>query len=182
MSKSNPNIVPITLLGIGFVLTRSILRKVRRDARNSNNTNDKIDFESDYETGYENGIPFNIKVTTIDSKLVEVNTAAQFIKMKNAALKNGITLKITQGFRTFKEQEYFYNCYITKKCNNGNKAAKPGFSNHQNGKALDIILGNEQQEGKIYKWLVENASLFGFYQTIEEEPWHWVWGVKQENI
>lgn len=35
------------------------------------------------------------------------------------------------GYRSSQEQEYLYNCYQTKKCNNGNPANPPGQSNHE---------------------------------------------------
>ena len=35
-------------------------------------------------------------------------------------------------------QEYLYACYVNCNCNNCNLAAKPGFSNHQSGHALDL--------------------------------------------
>jgi hypothetical protein len=105
---------------------------------------------------------------TIDGKPVVTTTAAAFNKMKAAASSNGVSLRLNSAFRTMKEQEYFYNCYLTKKCNNGNLAAKPGYSNHQNGIALDI-----NTSGGAYEWLRKNGSKYGFVRTVASETWHW---------
>ena len=61
------------------------------------------------------------------------------------------------------------NCYITKKCNNGNLAAKPGTSNHGVGLALDL---NSSGSG-VYSWLKNNAHAHGFIRTVSSETWHW---------
>jgi len=105
----------------------------------------------------------------IDGSNVVDSTAGVFNSMKNAAAQAGVTLRINSGFRTHAEQQYFYNCYKTKKCNNGNLAAAPGYSNHQNGIALDINIPNQNT----YNWLSRNASRFGFVRTVPSETWHW---------
>jgi len=61
-----------------------------------------------------------------------------------------------------------------------NAVAKPGSSNHEKGLAVDFNC-NGSPMGKIdtnnvcYKWLVENASKFDFYNDFEtiKETWHW---------
>lgn len=111
----------------------------------------------------------NKECTTIDGKPVVVETANKYLRMKRAAAAKGVNLRINSGFRTMKEQKYFYNCYLTKKCNKGNKAAKPGYSNHQNGIALDL----NTSESAVYSWLVKNASKYGWVRTVASEKWHW---------
>jgi len=95
-------------------------------------------------------------------------TACAFNAMHDAAKKSGINLTINSGFRTLKRQEYFWYCYQTKRCNNGNIAARPGTSNHGTGLALDINMG-----GNNYAWLARNAHAFGFVRTVPQETWHW---------
>lgn len=56
----------------------------------------------------------------------------------NDASSTGCNASIISGHRTYAKQEYFYNCYISKKCNNGNLAAEPGYSNHEYGIAADL--------------------------------------------
>ena len=97
-----------------------------------------IDCTKRTDTGYVRGNAFTIEVVTVDGKPVEVRTANAYMVMAQAAAADGVQLRIVSGFRTFAEQQYLYNCYINCNCNNCNLAAKPGYSNHQSGHALDL--------------------------------------------
>lgn len=123
------------------------------------------------DTGYVDGKPFLITLVTVDKKPVEVETANAYIVMQEAAAKSGVNIRIVSGFRTYAEQEYLYNCYITKSCNNGNLAAKPGYSEHQSGHALDL---NTSTSG-VLNWLEKHGITYGFKRTVSSEPWHWEW-------
>jgi len=120
-------------------------------------------------TGYSAGKATPICVVTIDGKPVEQKTAEVFLKMRADAAKAGVKITVVSGFRTMAEQQYLYNCYLTKKCNNGNLAAKPGYSNHQSGKALDL---NTSSAG-VYNWLTANGAKYSFERTVPSEKWHW---------
>ena len=122
-------------------------------------------------TGYVKGAPFEITVVTVDGKPVEVATADAYLAMQAKATADGVGLKVVSGFRTMAEQEYLYACYINCNCNNCNLAAKPGYSNHQSGHALDL---NSSAPG-VSAWLNANANAFGFARTVPSEPWHWEW-------
>ncbi|CAF0857974.1 unnamed protein product [Didymodactylos carnosus] len=108
-------------------------------------------------------------------------TACAFDKMYTAASKAGVSIKIASAFRTVARQNYFWNCYVTKKCNNGNLAARPGTSNHGKGQALDLNTNCGKQTGarpacggsKVYQWLYKNGHKYGFTRTVKSEPWHW---------
>ena len=104
-----------------------------------------------------------IQTVKIQGKWVEKNTACAFLRMEAAY---GSPLQLNSGFRTMSEQTYLWNCYQTKRCNNGNLAARPGYSNHQNGIALDI-------SSRDYAYLAANAHRFGFIRTVVSERWHW---------
>ncbi|CAF3611824.1 unnamed protein product, partial [Adineta steineri] len=67
---------------------------------------------------------------TAADNTMTTTTACAFDKMAAAAKQAGVAIKIASGFRTVARQEYFWNCYQTKSCNNGNLAARPGTSNH----------------------------------------------------
>jgi uncharacterized protein (TIGR03382 family) len=124
-------------------------------------------------TGYKSGTPFTIKVVTVDGKPVELATAMAYVRMQAAAKKAGVGMVIVSGFRTMAEQKYLYNCYLTKACNGGNLAAKPGYSNHQSGHALDL---NTSASG-VYSWLTKHGATYGFKRTVPSEIWHWeYWG------
>ncbi|MBA2664792.1 MAG: D-alanyl-D-alanine carboxypeptidase family protein [Bradymonadaceae bacterium] len=111
----------------------------------------------------------DITVIKMDGKNVGLNTGSAYEKMRLAAARNGVKLQVISGFRTMAEQQYLYNCYLSKRCNNGNLAARPGRSNHQNGLALDL---NTRAPG-VLNWLNRNAANYGFRRTVPSEAWHW---------
>ena len=123
------------------------------------------------ETGYVNGNPFKIQTVTVDSKLVQVHTADAYMVMAKAAQKAGVHLHVVSGFRSYSEQKYLYHCYTSCSCNNCNLAAKPGYSNHESGHALDL---NTSAPG-VYHWLENHAAHYGFKRTVAGEQWHWEW-------
>ena len=123
------------------------------------------------DTGYRSGSSFSITVVTVDGKPVERGTANAYIAMQEAAARAGVSLRIVSGFRTMSEQQYLYGCYVNCSCNNCNLAARPGYSNHQSGHALDL---NTSSSG-VLNWLNNNGARFGFSRTVPSEPWHWEW-------
>lgn len=114
-----------------------------------------------------------IQLVMVDGKPVEKQTALQFLAMRAAAQAAGVKLKLNSGFRTWAEQAALYAKYLAK---TGNLAAKPGFSNHQSGTAVDIEVGNSFTS-PVYRWLEANAARYGFVNTgksfSQPEPWHW---------
>lgn len=123
------------------------------------------------DTGYTSGTPFAITVVTCDSKPCERDTANAYAVMQQAAAADGVKLVVVSGFRTQVEQQYLYGCYTNCNCNNCNLAAKPGYSNHQSGHALDL---NTASPG-VLAWLNANGGAFGFKRTVPSEDWHWEW-------
>lgn len=99
-----------------------------------------------------------------------------------------VPVKITSAYRSFDQQNRLYLDGITQNPNNVSIIAKPGFSEHQTGLALDfgaVLNGpnpgfaNTEQS----RWLQANAYRYGFalsYPAGGEsvtgysyEPWHW---------
>jgi len=115
------------------------------------------------ETAYSQGKPYPITVIRIAGKKVGLNAGHAFLKMQKAAHQVGVSLSLVSGFRTYAEQEYLYNCYLTGACNGGALAAPPGYSNHQNGIALDVSVSS---------WMLAHAWEFGFQHTVPGEDWH----------
>jgi D-alanyl-D-alanine carboxypeptidase len=123
-----------------------------------------VDCRTTTMTAYDNGRAYSIQVIKIGGKRVSKPTGHAFLKLQKAAHTAGVNVTLSSGFRTNEEQQYFYNCYRTGRCNNGNLAAKPGYSNHQNGRALDLSTSS---------WLASNAGRFGFKRTVPSEAWHY---------
>lgn len=116
-------------------------------------------------TGYLRGRAIRLRVVDVDLCEVEVGTARAFRAMERAAARAGIGLVVMSGFRTHDKQTELYNDY---RFGSGNLAARPGWSNHQSGRALDIVL-----DRGVLEWLDRNARRFGFRRTVRREPWHW---------
>lgn len=117
------------------------------------------------ERGYKKGKPLRIRVITIGWADVEISTARAYRKMEAAAAKDGIELSIRSGFRSHDRQHWLYQAWRE---GYGNKAARPGFSNHQSGRALDLHVDRDT-----LAWLSRYAKRYGFKQTVRGEPWHW---------
>jgi hypothetical protein len=115
--------------------------------------------------GYRGGRPLTVRVVEIDGRDVEVTTAGAFRAMHRAAAAAGVTLQIASGFRTHERQAELYRAW---RRGLGNRAARPGYSNHQAGRALDIDL-----DEPTYAWLQTHARAYGFHRTVRGEPWHW---------
>jgi len=119
-----------------------------------------------------------------------------FIKMAKKAKKENIILKIISGYRTHQYQTTLYNKTVL---NNGKEAAdkysaRPGFSEHETGLAIDINdTSFSFEKSQEFKWLEKNAHYYGFilrYPQDKEhitgynyEPWHYRFvGIKTANI
>ena len=133
---------------------------------------------------FEKGLPTGtIILTHIGNDVyAEADTATRFLAMKAAAAADGVTLVANSGFRSMTSQTALYAAYVAR----GMAApivARPGFSNHQSGKALDIQIppagtapdDPKRLASKEYKWLRANASKYGFFNDIaaHRESWHW---------
>ena len=86
--------------------------------------------------------------------------------------------KIISAFRSREYQDH-----LRSQSPNSGRAGLAVNSPHFTGRALDIYVGGEpvstkddnraiQTQTKAYRWLVKNASRFGF-QPYFYEPWHW---------
>jgi LAS superfamily LD-carboxypeptidase LdcB len=129
-----------------------------------------------------------------NKKVMRKDAAAAYERMKQAAKSQGVDLKATSAFRSWKEQEVLRKNWVERKAG-ANPASKPGNSLHQSGIAVDIQTGTPNPfkgtrfgydpfkpslaeysgASKIYKWLAKNAAEYGFVRTVVSEPWHWVY-------
>ncbi len=119
-------------------------------------------------------------------------------KMKKAAQKADIKLKIISAFRSYDYQKQL----IQKKLDKGISIEEilkvntlPGYSEHHTGCAIDIgvkdeaILEEEFDQSDAFKWLQQNAKKFGFFMTYPKnnhtgicyEPWHWCYQKNKKN-
>ncbi|MBK7859074.1 MAG: D-alanyl-D-alanine carboxypeptidase family protein [Archangiaceae bacterium] len=118
---------------------------------------------------YIHGHPKTITVVPVgNGKYLRADAAKAFLKMQKAARAAGVHLSVVSGFRTMEQQKYLYNLYLH---HHGNLAAKPGYSNHQNGIAVDIG-GIGGRGTKADRWLRHHAAQFGF-KNLPSEFWHY---------
>lgn len=108
----------------------------------------------------------------------------KIVALQNAAAQDGIHLTLAAGLRSWDEQmnlriqnvidksrQHDLNFLTVAPSSEFNPATgKPGWSNHQDGKAYDF---NVTGFPSIYTWLVKNALGFGFIRTVPSERWHW---------
>ncbi len=113
-----------------------------------------------------------------------------FKKMWSEAQKEDIYLIINSSYRSYEEQKETYDNYKDKKGTTyaDTVAARPGFSEHQTGLAIDIFSKKDTstkdfKNSQTHIWLQNNAYKFGFIERYKEEkiaitgfsaePWHW---------
>ena len=92
--------------------------------------------------------------------------AAAFMRMADAAREDGITLYSVSAYRSYSYQDSLYRRYTAQ---DGVEAdtysARPGFSEHQTGLALDINTASRSahfETTATYRWLIENCWRYGF--------------------
>lgn len=91
-----------------------------------------------------------------------------FKNMFNAAKKEDLTLIINSGYRSYDYQKSLYDEYKKTKGEEyaDSYAARPDFSEHQSGLALDLITygtnGKDFDKTDAFKWLSKNADKYGF--------------------
>jgi LAS superfamily LD-carboxypeptidase LdcB len=117
-------------------------------------------------TGYRHGEKARIQLVEVGGVELEAATARAFKTMAKAARKAGIDIAIRSGFRSQEKQKELYRDY---KHGWGHLAARPGYSNHQSGRALDIYI----TDYRVYEWLKNHAAKYGFKRTVRREAWHW---------
>lgn len=113
-------------------------------------------------------------------KVVLDNLKLMFEEAKN----NNLSLFVYSGYRSYQKQEYLYYEVYGQ---NDSLSARPGFSEHQTGYAVDIStatagLTRNFENTAAFKWLSENAHRFGFILRFPKgkehltgydyEPWH----------
>lgn len=120
--------------------------------------------------GYLGGKAVKLTLSDIGhgGKQLSFPAAFAFLEMEKAANADGVTFQVNSAFRTMQEQDSLYAAY---RAGTGNLAAPPGYSNHQNGIAVDI--DSAADHGAAFNWLTANADRFHFRRTVPSEPWHW---------
>ena len=138
-------------------------------------------------------VPNNlVEMTTPYSKegiyLVE-EARDNFYKLVDKAKEEGLTIRAISAYRGYTYQKRLYDKYV--EADGVNKAdtysARPGFSDHQTGLAIDVDNTISSFENftntKEYQWMLDNSYKYGFIlrypsgkesiTTYQFEPWHY---------
>ena len=148
--------------------------------------------------GYRDGKRFDLEIVQVGEDYrgrplwLGTETAVLWIALQRFALRQGVTLTATSGFRFMADQQKLWNertrlptdseseaaKKLEARTRNGG-AARPGYSKHQSGDAIDIATGLSRMEfisgrrTETFKWLETHAPKFGFaVLTVAGEPWH----------
>lgn len=128
------------------------------------------------------------RYTVSDGKqyLLEKEAYEHFVCMANAARKDGVSIRAVSAYRTEDYQRRLYNKKVraTGGRNADNYSARPGFSEHQTGLAVDINSTKTSFENTaVFKWLQNHAHEYGYILRYpkdkkwitgyEYEPWHY---------
>lgn len=118
--------------------------------------------------GYGNGKLPDSALSSINGTSAKLWTPAarSFEALKSAAAADGVTIGITDSYRTYESQ---VDLAARKGLySQGGLAAAPGTSDHGWGMALDLGL-----DTKALAWMRENAGDYGFVEDTPRESWHW---------
>ncbi len=123
---------------------------------------------------------------------LDAEAAQAFAYMQTAAAIQNVRLIPISGFRNIVDQDQLFENQTQRKGSRTVAAqfsAPPGHSEHHTGYAIDIGDADQPEtdikygfeETEAYRWLLQNASIYGFEQSFPKnnqqgvtfEPWHW---------
>jgi len=112
-----------------------------------------------------------------EAALLNSTTAAEAEAMFAAAARDGVSMVLASGYRSYAAQVATYNSYVAARgqADADTASARPGYSEHQTGWAFDIADGNgacgfqpcfADQPAAV--WAKANGHRFGF---VVRYPW-----------
>lgn len=130
--------------------------------------------------GYHSGVKLKLRLCAVDTipetgerstipgangkLVVNSRVSGVYSKLADDAKAAGVNVSAAEGFRTMERQQYFWDLYQSGR---GNLAARPGYSNHQAGVAVDW-------SPDVYNWLSQgNADNYGLKECTCGEQWHY---------
>lgn len=131
------------------------------------------------EIGYKHGRPIELDLEPIDDRnYLHAPAAASFRAMREAARAVGVELPVNTAWRDMPWQTRLYDDYVEAlvrwdgKGSQPSLVARPGYSNHQAGTAVDIERANHPERDA---WLDAHAAVYGWRRTVPSERWHYEW-------
>lgn len=123
-------------------------------------------------------------------RLATRETCEAFKAMAADARKAGLNLRTTSAYRSYAVQDRLYKGYLRDEGGNAaivdTYSARPGHSEHQTGRAIDLCSPSGSLNGFIYTpegpWVNDNCYKYGFIVRYQKdivpltgykyEPWH----------
>lgn len=129
-------------------------------------------------------------LTLVEGFLVRQEMAEQLASLFSTLRSTGADITLTSAFRSYDNQVLTYNEGVSIAGNTASAdstRARPGYSEHQTGLAIDVKAGNCALEcfatTHAYTWLQTHAAEYGFIERYQQgmtlitgysaEPWHW---------
>ena len=138
---------------------------------------------------------YMVNLTAIENAQVAKVLLDDLMEMRKASEKENIILYIRSAYRTHNDQKKAFDNAVSGYVNQGNSqnvavekaeqvVARPGYSEHQTGLAIDFSLGTDvDKQAEMWDWLSKNAHEYGFILRYPEgkeritgytfEPWHY---------
>lgn len=174
------------------------LSKIENTVRNNQSENENknilllVNKENPLSAGYRPNdlVTVNVRFNSsasAEEKMMRKDAALALEELFKGAHRDGIELYGLNGYRSYNTQQTLYNKALIQ---NGRSytekyIAKPGFSEHQTGLAMDVTnrtYSTSFETTKEGKWLAKNCYKYGFIlrypldkQSItgyNYEPWH----------
>jgi len=170
-----------------------------------------LDLEVD---GYVNGSMPDDRLMSFDGCTLERDAAYMYALLMEAAEEDGVSLSYEDCYRSFNSQAASYNsrCPVTEtptfgvdpltgvtvqigvtsaRVCTGPPTARPGYSNHGWGRAVDFTDGNGILgcSDQTFRWMQGNAHRFGWVHPdwahcgmSTQEAWHWEFAGVTDSI
>ena len=125
----------------------------------------------------------NVQLATTHGITVADSIVDQLRAMLDAATADGMRFT-GSGYRGYDTQVALrrqncgptsYDIYYRPSSECSPPTARPGYSMHEQGLAIDFAEGGNaltSHDDPGYKWLAAHAATYGF-KNLESEPWHW---------
>lgn len=145
--------------------------------------NKYLEIPEDYEPNDLVDMDDKYANNTYGQKQLRKEAYDKFVEMCKAAKKDGVKFYAESAYRSYKYQNNIFNSYVY---NSGQEAAdkyaaKPGFSEHELGLAIDLAnIWTITTKGEEYKWISKNAYKYGYIIRYKKE-WEDITGYAAES-
>lgn len=146
-------------------------------------TNKYLEIPEDYEPKDLVDMSDDYANNSYGQKKLRKEAYEKFVEMCDASRKDGVKFYAESAYRSYDYQEIIYKNYVYE---NGQEkadryAAKPGFSEHELGLAIDLAnIWTITEKGEEYAWLKKNAYKYGYIFRYKKE-WEDITGYSAES-